>query len=229
MAKNLIVFLGIPGSGKGSLSELCIKELDFKQFSTGDMCRKHIKECTEIGKQIDFAIKNGKLVSDGLIIKMVEDWLESEARSDGCHIVLDGCPRTVDQADKLIEILKNKFGFLKLRVFRLFVSDEEVINRIVNRCICKNKNCQAVYSKLVNSPLASKEEGVCDKCRSELICRKDDTLDAVAERLRIYHKHEQSLIDFFKKMNYEIKEIDASKDIKEVFKCFEGMIKNDLH
>ena len=227
MAKNIIIFLGAPGSGKGSISELCIKELNFKQFSTGDMCRKHIKEGTEIGKQIDFAIKNGKLVSDSLIIKMVENWLENEVDKDGCHIILDGCPRTIEQADKLIKILENKYCFLKLRVFRLFVSDEEVINRIVNRWICKN--CQAVYSKLENSPLAPKEKGVCDKCNSQLICRKDDTLDAVNERLRIYHKHEQSLIDFFKKINYEINEIDASKEIKEVFKSFEGMIKNDLH
>ena len=218
LAGHIIIFLGAPGAGKGTLSEMCVREIGFKQLSTGDLFRKHIQESTEIGKQIDFAIKSGKLVSDQLVMKMAKGWIENEVTGEGDRIILDGFPRTVIQAQSLVDFLKNKYSFLKLRIYKLVISDEEVINRIVNRVICENKDCQAAYSLLKDSSFQAKQKGICDKCGSSLIQRKDDTLESVKERLKIYHKHEKSLLDFFKNVGFVIEELNFNnKTMADVF------------
>ena len=103
--KNLIVFMGPPGAGKGSLSQLCVDEFGWVQLSTGFLCRKHIAAQTTIGRQIDFFIKSGKLVDDSLIVDMVEEWL-AEQIDQQRGVILDGFPRSVVQAQALDEILK---------------------------------------------------------------------------------------------------------------------------
>lgn len=230
MVKCIVSFIGAPGSGKGTLSALCVKELGFKQLSTGDLFRKHIKEGTEIGQQIDFAIKSGKLVSDELVSKMVENWLDEEIQKNGEYIILDGYPRTIAQAEYLNKILKEKFSFLKFHVFRLVISDEEVIYRLVNRCVCQNKDCQAIYSTIEGSSLVPKQKGICDKCKSILACRPDDLLEAVQERLKIYHKHEQGLLDFYSQKGF-VEEIDVERATSEIFTAFKRLIGilNDSH
>ena len=124
--KQLVIFLGPPGSGKGSLSQLCVENFGWKQLSTGYLCRKHIKEQTEIGKQIDFLIKSGKLISDKLIIDMVEQWLQESMRQSS-FIILDGFPRNIAQAEAFHEIIDKKLSFFKIEIFKLFVSDEIVV------------------------------------------------------------------------------------------------------
>ena len=96
--ERIVLFVGPPGSGKGTLSQKCVQELGWKQISTGDLCRAHIANETEIGKKIDFAIKSGKLVDDGLISQMVFEWF-SEQKNGPHTVILDGYPRTVQTSN----------------------------------------------------------------------------------------------------------------------------------
>lgn len=223
---DLIILLGPPGAGKGSLAGLCIAQLDWKQLSTGNLCRKHIAEQTEIGKQIDFAIKSGKLVSDSLVTGAVQEWLESSI--DGARaVILDGFPRTVAQAKSLHEFLLQKQDSLRLKVVRLFVSDEVVVARLCNRYICANIECQAVYSIGEGSKLLPKAEMICDHCGQSLVRRKDDNEDSVKERLKIYHKHEQDLLNFYLDTKQAIAEFNVEKPLQELFEDFKKVMLNN--
>ena len=102
--QQLVIFIGPPGAGKGSISQLCVQAFGWKQLSTGYLCRKHINEQTEIGKEIDFSIKSGKLVSDRLIVTLVEQWLADPSQHES-PIILDGFPRNIAQAEALHEII----------------------------------------------------------------------------------------------------------------------------
>lgn len=217
--KQIFVFLGAPGSGKGALSRACVKNLDWKELSTGNECRKHRSEGTKIGQEIDFAIKSGTLVSDGVIIDMVAQWIEKHVDSTS-SIILDGFPRTVPQAQGLIGLLGHEgFGALRLRIFQLVLDDEVIVKRLSSRLVCTNKSCQTVYSTLVDS-LKPKKEGICDICGSELIRRDDDNPQTIRERLRTYHYHAQSLLDFYKKEGYTIGQINADQLPEQVFENF---------
>lgn len=216
------IFIGPPGSGKGTLSRLCVQELGWAQLSTGDLCRKHIKNRTEIGKQIDFAIKSGKLISDELVASMVCDWLENLAGSVP-SIVFDGYPRTVVQARDFCKTVYEKFDSVKLNVIRFIISDDSIIARLGGRYICQNKECQAVYSLITGSVLNPKKGMGCDKCDSLLMRRPDDEADAILERLKIYHHHEQAL-DFYIKNKQEVLEFDVEKPVLQVFEEFKELV-----
>lgn len=223
---DLVILLGPPGAGKGSLAGLCINALGWKQLSTGNLCRKHIAEQTEIGKQIDFAIKSGKLVADSLVTGAVEEWLESSIEGAQA-VILDGFPRTVPQAKSLDELLKKKKDSLRLKVIRLFVSDDIVIARLCNRYICSNIECQAVYSIGEGSKLLPKVTMTCDQCGSPLIRRKDDNEESVKERLKIYHKHEQDLLNFYIDMQHHIAEFNVERPLNDLFEDFKKTVLNN--
>ncbi len=220
-----MILLGPPGAGKGSLAGLCISDLGWKQLSTGNLCRKHIAEQTEIGKQIDFAIKSGKLVSDSLVTGAVEEWLENSI--DGADaVILDGFPRTVAQAKSLEELLNKKKDSLRLKVIRLFVSDDTVIARLCNRYICSNIGCQAVYSMESGSKLLPKVSMICDLCGHPLIRRKDDNEESVKERLKIYHKHEQDLLNFYNNTQHDIVQLSVEMPLHDIFENFKKIVIN---
>lgn len=211
--------MGPPGAGKGSLAQLCTTINGWEQLSTGNLCRKHIAEKTEIGKKIDFAIKSGTLISDDLVTEMVEKWLSSNIDKIST-VILDGYPRTVVQAIGFDNLLKTKFPFLKLRVVRLVASDDIVANRLFSRCVCGNKNCQAVYSSTKDSSVMPKEEGKCDYCGERLIRRADDEKEAIIKRLNIYHQHEKVLLDFYRNAGYKILEFNVEKPLVNIFDEF---------
>jgi adenylate kinase len=217
--KQVFIFLGAPGVGKGALSSLCVEKLAWKELSTGNECRKHRSEGTKIGQEIDFAIKSGKLVSDDVIIDMVAGWVE-ENISLTTAVILDGFPRTVPQAQGLIDLLGHEgFGSLRLHIFQLVLSDEKIVERLSSRMMCTNKACQAVYSTM-SDEFKPKVEGVCNLCGSKLIRRDDDNPDTIRERLRTYHYHAQALLDFYEKAGYKTKIIDADKPAGQVFENF---------
>lgn len=218
--RDLYVFLGPPGSGKGSLSQLCIQKFGWVQLSTGNLCRKHIAEGTQIGQQIDFAIKSGKLVSDALITDMVVQWLLEQPEA-GQAIILDGYPRTLVQAQELHKLLQDKPSYFKLNVVRLLVEDETVIARLSGRYVCQNKECQAVYSMVAGTSLAPKNDMICDNCSAPLIRRGDDTEQAVRNRLATNHQHEQGLLDFYKQVGQAVHEINGEKPLEVVFDEFQ--------
>lgn len=218
-SEEIYIFVGPPGSGKGSLANLCAERLGWNNLSTGNLCRKHIAEQTEIGKEIDFAIKSGKLVSDELISKMVEQWFVAEDAGQGV-VILDGYPRTVKQAEIFDKLLKGSLENLKLHLVQLLVSDETVLQRLSSRLVCSNKECQAVYSAQPGSLCAPKVDSICDICASKVVRRVDDDESATHKRLQIYHQHTNSLLDFYRRMGYDIAKINVEKPLEMVFDDF---------
>ncbi len=223
ISKEIIVFIGPPGSGKGSLSNLCINQFGWIQLSTGFLCRKHIAEQTEIGKQIDFFIKSGKLITDSLVIAMVDDWLITSI-DNYKGVVLDGFPRTIAQAEALDIIIQKKVPSCRLHVIKLSISDDCVVERLSRRFICKNKDCQMVYSMTTQADLGPKKPNECDYCTGELVRRPDDDSAIVRERLKSYHSYEKNLLNFFVNSGKTITQINVEKPLYEVFEDFKKMI-----
>ncbi len=213
--RQLIVFLGAPGSGKGSLSRMCVDNLSWVQLSTGDLCRKHLAEGTAIGKQIDSAMKLGTLVSDDVIIDMVIEWLE-EQQAGGKTIIFDGFPRTVVQAEKFFEIVRFRFPHLAISIIELKVPDQEIVQRLSSRLICSNKSCQRVYSSR-DARLKPMVDGVCDVCGSALIQRVDDNPETIKNRLQIYHRHAGELKTVCKKEGFRVEEVNAQVPTAQLF------------
>lgn len=222
--KKLFIFIGPPGSGKGTLSELCLKKCNWIQLSTGNLCRRHINQKTEIGKLIDFTIKSGKLISDRVIISMVEEWLIEQSENNN-SIILDGFPRTIGQAKALAELLqKERFSNFKVKLIKMNVKDEQIIARLSARRICNNSKCQAVYSLIENSSLKPKKSNFCDKCSEKLIQRSDDNKESIKERLKIYYQHEKELINFYKDISYSVIDLNVDQLIEKVFEDFLNLV-----
>ena len=218
----IIIMLGAPGTGKGTVAGLLQEKLGIKQVSTGDIFRKNIKEGTELGKLAEKYIAKGNLVPDEVTVKVVEDRLNEPEVQNG--IILDRFPRTVKQAEELDKILATK-GKKVDRVINLTTPDEEIIERIVNRRICSNQECKAVYNLILNPP---KKDGICDKCGSELIIRKDDTEETVKARLKTYFEQTSPLVEYYQKQGVLLTELvsksinklgkDVAKEIAEILK-----------
>ena len=216
---GIFIFIGPPGAGKGSLASFCIKKFGWLQISTGNLCRKHIAEQTKIGKEIDLIIKSGKLINDDLVTSMVFEWfIEHANKANG--IIFDGYPRTVSQAQAFDAMIKAEFPQVKVRVVLFEITDDMVVSRLCSRYICKNKECQAVYSRSSSSDIASTQAMVCGLCSGPLGRRDDDSELAVRNRLDIYHRHELQLLDFYKKNDFEIITLDASSQLQKVFESF---------
>ena len=207
----IIIMLGAPGTGKGTVASLLQEKLGIKQVSTGDIFRKNMKEGTPLGKLAEKYIGRGQLVPDDVTIKIVEERLNEPDVQNG--VILDGFPRTVRQAEELDKILASK-GQKVDKVINLETPDEEIIERIVNRRVCSNQECKAVYNLVLNPP---KKEGICDKCGSELIKRKDDTEETVRERLATYFKQTSPLVEYYEKQGNLLTET-VSKEINKLGK-----------
>lgn len=223
LQSEIFILIGPPGSGKGSISGLCIEELGWVQLSTGNLCRKHIVEQTEIGKKIDLIIKSGKLVDDDLVANMVVDWFADQVYNVPA-IILDGYPRTLPQARTLNQFFKANFPNLNVQIIKFGISDDAVVDRLCNRLVCQNKNCQVVYSGNPDSSLSSEKQHACDECSGILGKRDDDVEESVRKRLQIYHKHEQDLINFYHQIGFQIKELDADGTLQHVYKNFKQII-----
>ena len=205
----IIIMLGAPGTGKGTVAGLLQEKLGIKQVSTGDIFRKNIKEGTELGKIAEVYISRGDLVPDDVTVKVVEDRLNEPDVENG--IILDGFPRTVKQAEELDRILAEK-GKKVDKVINLTTPDEEIVERIVNRRVCSNQECKAVYNLILNPP---KKDGICDKCGSELIIRKDDTEETVRARLKNYFEQTSPLVEYYEKQGNVLTE-QVSKSINKL-------------
>lgn len=204
----IIIMLGAPGTGKGTVAEILQGKLGIKQVSTGDIFRKNIKERTEIGILAEKYISKGNLVPDDITIEVVRERLNKPDVENG--IILDGFPRTVKQAEELEKMLAEK-GKKVDKVINLTTPEEEIIERIVNRRVCSNQDCKAVYNIVLNPP---KVDGVCDKCGHELIRRKDDTEETVRLRLNNYFKQTSPLVEYYEKQGNLLTEV-VSKTINK--------------
>ena len=191
----IIIMLGAPGTGKGTEASILSEKLNIPQVSTGDIFRKNIAEQTELGKLADSYISKGNLVPDDVTIKIVEDRLKQDDVKEG--IILDGFPRTIKQAEELDKILEKENKKVDM-VINLTTPKEEIIERIVNRRVCSNQECKTVYNIVLNPP---KVEGICDKCGSKLLQRKDDNVETVESRIDTYLKNTSPLVEYYTKQN----------------------------
>lgn len=187
-----IVMLGAPGTGKGTAAKMLAKKLNLPHISTGDMFREQIKNETELGKEANEYISKGLLVPDELTIRIVKDRLSQPDTESG--VILDGFPRTLEQAKELSKIMQEKGKKIDL-VPELKIPDEVIIQRIINRATCSNKECGAIYN-LKYKP--SKVEGICDYCGSKLSTRADDNEETVKQRLEVYYNNSKDLINYYK-------------------------------
>lgn len=187
-----LIILGAPGSGKGSQCKWIKEDYDVPHISTGDILRKNIAEETELGLKAKGFIDRGELVPDELVIDLLKNRLEEpDCKSKG--FLLDGFPRTLAQAKALDEYL-NENGIKIDKVINLHVPDDEIMVRAINRRTCENPDCKEIYHMIYNPP---KVEGVCDKCGSKLFIRKDDNEETVSNRLHVYHKQTEPLIQYY--------------------------------
>ena len=187
-----IIMLGAQGTGKGTVAGILSKETGWPQISTGDIFRANISNKTELGIKANEYISKGQLVPDEITVPMVVDRLNEEDAANGA--ILDGFPRTVEQAEKLEEILSGKGKKVDL-VINLITPRDEIITRILNRRVCSNSKCKATYNLTMHP---SKVEGICDICGSKLVQREDDSDEnAIKQRLAIYDEKTSPLIDFY--------------------------------
>lgn len=182
-----LILLGAPGAGKGTQAEVICQKLNIPAISTGNLLRAAVKNQTELGKAAQTYMDGGQLVPDELVIKMLSERLEEDDCKGG--FILDGFPRTVPQAEAL-----DRMGVEIDRVVDLEVADEDIARRMSGRRVCLN--CGASYH-LEYKP--SKTEGVCDKCGSEIVLRKDDEPETVKARLLVYHEQTEPLKEYYQK------------------------------
>jgi len=218
--KTIFTFLSAPGAGKGTLAQQVVKNLNYIVLSTGDLFRQHISNQTPIGKELKSYIDKGQLVPDELTVAMVTEWLLSK-KDSGKSIILDGCPRTAYQAQKVLDIISKNMPDYKFRVIKLEIPQKEITQRLVNRRCCSNKSCQAVY----NTSMPEISSGKCPKCGYELIQRQDDKPEVVAQRFDIYNKNETELINAYKYAGVNIEILNVSqKTPQEIFENFKEIL-----
>ncbi|MBR2990434.1 MAG: adenylate kinase [Solobacterium sp.] len=203
-----ILIMGPAGAGKGTMSDLIIKNYDIPHISTGDMLRENVRNNTPLGLEAKGYMEAGKLVPDAVINGMVEVRLQEPDCVKG--YLLDGFPRTLEQANTLTEIAE-RIGRPVQAVIALEVSFDELVKRITGRRICPK--CGAIYHT-INQP--SKVEGICDVCGSELVQRKDDTVEQLKVRMEEYENSTKPVIDFYEAKGL-VHRVDAGKPADEVF------------
>ena len=203
-----IILMGLPGAGKGTQASKIIKKYPIPHISTGDMFRLAIKNETALGIQAKTFMDKGELVPDEVTIGIVKERLSQSDAKDG--FLLDGFPRTVEQAEALNGIM-NELGTKIDRTINVDVDEEELINRLTGRRICEV--CGTAYHLVFNPP---KQEGVCDLDGGKLYQREDDNPETVANRLEVNMKQTQPMLDFYKEQGILVN-VDGSKHIDDVF------------
>ena len=216
-----IVLLGAPGSGKGTVGKIIAEDLKLAHISTGDLFRENLKNETELGKEAKQYMDKGELVPDEVTIKMLKERLNGDDVENGA--VLDGFPRTGVQAVSLDNMLKEMNAKVDMAL-NIDVPFDEIVERIANRRSCKG--CSEIYNVVFNPP---KVEGICDKCGGELYQREDQKPEVVENRLQVYSKTAEELINHYKNANvlYDAKAGDSvGKTSYDVAKEVEEYIKN---
>lgn len=208
-----LVFLGAPGSGKGTQASLLVKELGYSHVSTGDLLRNEIKKGSKLGNKVSDVIKSGKLVDDSLVLEL----LKANCDLSKNKYIFDGFPRNIEQAKALEqEILSSHFSRAIYFELDLGVLKE----RLVNRRMCKD--CGEIYNLISKSPAVA---GKCDSCgSSNLYQRDDDKEETVGKRLDVFKETIDPVLEFYKETD-RLFVVDAAHESASVFKAIEKAVK----
>lgn len=206
LAKKNLVFLGAPGSGKGTLAKMLLEQAPLAHISTGDLLRAEKASGSELGKQLAAIMDAGKLVTDELVGEMVKARLSKPDCEGG--FILDGYPRTLKQAEMLNGILA-AIGKKLDAVIYLDVADEVVLERLTARETCSK--CGAIFNKL---SMKSAKPGICDHCGGALVQRSDDSLETAKGRLEVFHSTTSPLVDFYRRSGLLVTLGDNGKEQK---------------
>lgn len=208
-----IILLGAPGAGKGTQAAVLAEHYNIPTISTGNIIREALRNGTEMGQKAKSFMDAGQLVPDEVVIGIVKERLAEDDCKDG--FILDGFPRTIPQAEAL-----DKMGINIEYVVDIEVSDERIIDRLSGRRVCEE--CGRPYH-LVN--LKPKKEGVCDACGGTLVQRKDDHIDTIKNRLEIYHKETEPLVEYYKNQG-KLQTVHGSDNVEDtmadMMKIFEA-------
>lgn len=215
-SKLVVILLGPPGSGKGTQAVRLAEALSIAHISTGDIFRYNIKNQTPIGLKVKEYLDKGQLVPDSVTLEMLFDRLKQPDCKKG--FLLDGVPRTVQQAEVIQEKLNQEPH--RLVVCNLVISDAEVMKRITGRRSCPT--CNKIYHIDFNPP---KVEGKCDVDGTTLIQRTDDTPEVVSSRLKAYYEQTKPVEDFYKKHG-KVEDIDGSQSPDQVFNALLKIIRS---
>ena len=203
----IIVLLGGPGSGKGTHGQALATALGYEHLSTGEHFRDHIRRATSLGRRASEFIKNGRLVSDELVIAMVREMLGGHPTASG--FVLDGYPRSLAQAEAL-ESIASAPDYEVTQALYLAISDDEIVRRLSGRLTCKacGRTCHET-----SKPTA--RAGVCDACGGELMRRADDEPATIRQRISVFHRMIIPLLDFYRAAG-RLVEIAAEGPVRDV-------------
>lgn len=210
-----IIMLGAPGAGKGTQAKMIAEKYSVPHISTGDIFRANIKNGTELGMEAKKYMDQGLLVPDELTVRILLDRVAQDDCKNG--YVLDGFPRTIPQAEVLDHALTELSDKIDYAV-NVDVPDENIIRRMSGRRACLT--CGATYHI---EHIPPKKEGICDACGSELVLRDDDKAETVKNRLDVYHKQTQPLIDFYTEKGV-LKTVDGTLPMNEVFAAITAIL-----
>ena len=188
---NVILF-GPPGAGKGTQGDLLAASAGLRKISTGDLLREAVRDGTELGKKAKTFMDAGELVPDAVILGLVQETLSANGASALRGFILDGFPRTLPQAQALDEML-HTIGQPIQGVLMLDVADDVIVKRLSGRMSCPQ--CGAVYNEFYDPP---KHAGICDKCGTALVQRKDDNAETVKRRLDVYRQQTAPVLDYYR-------------------------------
>ncbi|MCT1927184.1 adenylate kinase [Staphylococcus pasteuri] len=202
-----IILMGLPGAGKGTQASEIVKKFPIPHISTGDMFRKAIKDETDLGKEAKSYMDRGELVPDEVTVGIVKERISEGDAKKG--FLLDGFPRTIDQAEALNSIMAELDRSIDA-VINIEVPEEELMNRLTGRRICEK--CGTTYHLVFNPP---KVEGICDLDGGKLYQREDDNPETVSNRLKVNVKQSKPILEYYDNKGV-LNNIDGSKDIEEV-------------
>ena len=185
-----LVLLGPPGAGKGTQARMLEKRLNTPQVASGDLLRSAVRSRTALGLQAKRYMDKGALVPDDLVLKLIDERLNKPDATAG--FILDGFPRTVEQAETLAGMLKDRGDRHLDKVIAIIVPDDEIVKRISGRRTCKN--CGAMYHLIYDPP---RNQDLCNNCNGELYQRDDDAEDTVRMRLDVYAAATRPLLEYY--------------------------------
>jgi len=212
-----LVLLGAPGAGKGTQAKKLIEKYSIPQISTGDILRKAVAEGTPLGKEAKGIMDSGGLVSDKIVLGLVQERLKQDDCKKG--YILDGFPRNTAQAEALDKMLSNMGAPLTVAL-SVDVDKDVLMKRLTGRRTCKK--CQQMYNIYFSAP---KKEGVCDKCNGELFQRDDDKEATIKKRLEVYDSQTAPLFGYYGKKGI-LKSVKGTGSIDDIFKAVCAAIGN---